>query len=361
MPRSLPVLSGIFVVMALSNAVVPVLPGFAEGATMQGAVYAAYFLGAFIMVLPAGMASDHLGRVPLIHAGLFLTVASGALILLFPSGLPLLLFRAVEGIGAGLFLSAALAWANSHPSAGRVSGYVMAAQNLGLVAGLLAAGWLDAVFDSHLAGIASFTALAIPALVMSAAIRESNHAGFVEADLSLIARNYFWLFTTAAVLVGMTGMVAALYPGYTGGDPSLLALQLATVNIATVIAVLVVPRLDLRPAPTIRASSLLMAGAVAASYATPYALPVVGALAGVIIVAVLAFLAETGIRQGVMIGLFNTATYAGFTVLPALAGAIAGEFGFLAAFLLPAGLAAAMAATIGRCPAQQSAYNRPHP
>lgn len=54
MPRNLPVLLGIFVVMALSNAVVPVLPGFAEGAAMQGAVYAAYFLGTFITVLPAG-------------------------------------------------------------------------------------------------------------------------------------------------------------------------------------------------------------------------------------------------------------------------------------------------------------------
>lgn len=349
MPRNLPVLLGIFVVMALSNAVVPVLPGFAEGAAMQGAIYAAYFLGTFIMVLPAGIASDRLGRVPLIRAGLLLTIVSGVLILLFPSGLPLLLFRVVEGLGAGLLLSAALAWANSHPSAGQVSGYVMAAQNLGLVAGLLAAGWLDTLFDSHLAGIAFFTALTVPALAMSVIIRESNHAGFVEVDLLLIARNYFWLFTAAAVLVGMTGVAAALYPGYTGGDPSLLALQLATVNIATVIAVLVVPRLDLCPAPTIRVSAVLMAGAVVVSYATPYALPIIGALAGVIIVAVLAFLAKTNVQQGVMTGLFNTATYAGFTILPALAGLIAGGFGFFAAFLLAAGLAAAMAVTIGRC------------
>ena len=349
MPRNLPVLLGIFVVMALSNAVVPVLPDFAEGAAMQGAVYAAYFLGTFVTVLPAGIASDRLGRVPLIRAGLLLTVVSGVLILLFPSGLPLLLFRAVEGLGAGLFLSAALAWANSHPSAGQISGYVMAAQNLGLVAGLLAAGWLDAAFGSHLAGIAFFTALTIPALALSATVRESDHGGFAQADLSLVVRNYFWLFTAAAVLVGMTGVAAALYPGYTGSDPSLLALQLATVNIATVVAVLVAPRLDLCPVPTIRVSSLLMAGAVAAGYVTPYALPVIGALAGVIVVAVLAFLAETGIQQGAMTGLFNTATYAGFTVLPALAGLVAGEFGFLPAFLLPAGMAATMAVTIGRC------------
>ncbi|CVK33560.1 exported protein of unknown function [Methanoculleus bourgensis] len=53
MSRNLPILLGVFVVMALSNAVVPVLPAFAGGAAMQGAVYAAYFFGAFVTVLPA--------------------------------------------------------------------------------------------------------------------------------------------------------------------------------------------------------------------------------------------------------------------------------------------------------------------
>ncbi|MFA7073463.1 MAG: MFS transporter, partial [Methanoculleus sp.] len=81
MSRNLPILLGVFVVMALSNAVVPVLPAFAGGAAMQGAVYAAYFFGAFVTVLPAGMASDRIGRVPLIRAGLLLTLASGILIL----------------------------------------------------------------------------------------------------------------------------------------------------------------------------------------------------------------------------------------------------------------------------------------
>lgn len=349
MPRKFPILFGIFVVMALSNAVVPVLPDFAEGAALQGVVYSAYFLGAFLTVLPAGVASDRIGSAPLIRAGLLLTLASGILILLFPSGLPLLIFRVVEGIGAGLFLSAALAWANSHPSPGRISGYVMAALNLGLVVGLLATGWLDAAFETHLAGIALFTVLAVPAAVMGFAVRESERVGFAKANFAEIVRNYFWFFVAAVVLVGMTGAVAAVYPGYTGSDPSVLALQLATINIATVVAVLVAPRFTLRPIPTIRVTSLLMAAAVLASYVTPYAFPVIGALSGVIIVAALAFLAETGIEQGAMTGLFNTATYAGFTFLSALAGLAAGGAGFLAAFLLLAGMAAAVAVPIGRC------------
>lgn len=349
MSRNLPILLGVFVVMALSNAVLPVLPDFAEGAAMQGAVYAAYFFGAFVTVLPAGIASDRVGRVPLIHAGLLLTLISGVLILLFPVGLPLLVFRGVEGVGGGLFLSAALAWANSHPSSGQISGYVMAAQNLGLVAGLLLTGWLDAVSGSHLAGIALFTVLTVPALVTSVTLRESGHAGFTKGDLPTIVRDYFWLFAAALVLVGMTGAVAAIYPEYTGGDPVLLSLQLATVNIATVVAVLVTPRISFAPVQTIQVSSILMAGAVVAGYFTPYALPVIGGLAGVVIVATLAFLAETRVQQGVMAGLFNTSTYAGFTFLAAFAGLVAEQFSFRVAFLLLAGVAAMMAFTIGRC------------
>ena len=42
---------GIFAVMALSNAIVPVLPHYAGESAVQGAIYAAYFLGAFVTTL----------------------------------------------------------------------------------------------------------------------------------------------------------------------------------------------------------------------------------------------------------------------------------------------------------------------
>jgi MFS family permease len=56
---------GVFAVMALSNAIVPVLPSFAGSSALQGAIYAAYFLGAFISTLPSGILSDRIGRIPL--------------------------------------------------------------------------------------------------------------------------------------------------------------------------------------------------------------------------------------------------------------------------------------------------------
>jgi MFS family permease len=49
--------SGSFFVMALSNAIVPVLPVYTGSSSLQGAIYAAYFLGAFLSTLPAGIFS----------------------------------------------------------------------------------------------------------------------------------------------------------------------------------------------------------------------------------------------------------------------------------------------------------------
>ena len=50
----LPLYLGIFGVMALSNAIVPVLPSFAQGPALQSSIYALYFLGAFVTVISIG-------------------------------------------------------------------------------------------------------------------------------------------------------------------------------------------------------------------------------------------------------------------------------------------------------------------
>ena len=66
-------------------------------------------------------------------------------------------------------------------------------------------------------------------------------------------------------------------------------------------------------------------------------------------IAQLAFLAESETRQGVVMGLFNAASYGGMTFLPVLAGFIAEITTFFTAFVLIALLAAGVAFTIGRC------------
>jgi MFS family permease len=349
MKQRLPILIGVFTVMALSNAVVPVLPFFAVGTTLQSAIFSAYFLGAFLTVLPAGYLSDRIGQVVLIRAGLLLTLISGAIIILFPTAYPLIVARGIEGVGAGLFIAAALAWANSQKDHEELTGYFMAALNLGILVGLLGTGWLDDFLGNELAGVILFTVLAVPPLLLSSVLRDADRTGRSPVKLPGIIKNYLWLYISALVLIGVTGAVTAIYPEYTGEGASLLAVQIGAMNLATVIAVLVASRMQLPPVITIRASAILMAVAVFGCYYTPLAFPVIGALAGFIMISQLAFLAQTGEKQGTLTGLFNTATYGGFTILPFIAGVTAENAGFFSAFLVLSVIVASMAVTIGRC------------
>ena len=75
----------------------------------------------------------------------------------------------------------------------------------------------------------------------------------------------------------------------------------------------------------------------------------IGASAGVVQIAQLAYLARTGEPQGVVVGVFTTGSYAGMTVLPVLAALVAEYFGYAAAFGLIVLISLSVAVTIERC------------
>jgi MFS family permease len=88
---------------------------------------------------------------------------------------------------------------------------------------------------------------------------------------------------------------------------------------------------------------------------------IVGGLAGIAISAQLAFLAETGMPQGAVMGLFNVSTYSGMSLLPFLAGLIVQFSGenFLLAFIATAVLCAFVAYTIGHCTCRRNFQQEP--
>jgi MFS family permease len=358
MRERLPVFLGIFAVMALSNAIVPVLPRFAEGAAAQGALYSSYFLGAFLLTLPAGILSDRWGPVPVIRAGLLVTLISGIL-MLFPSwSMAIIMGRLLEGFGAGLFVASALAWVNARPDHARESGIFLALMNMGLVSGLVISGVVIGFSALPVAGIMLFTALSLVPLAASLFMRNGGPArtrlaakapGGFAGNLARIIRDDFWLWVSSVILVGITGVVAALYPEFTGETAANLGLQIAAMNIATVIAVLLISRLRFPPVTTLRIAALLMAAAVFATFVSPFGFIIVGAVAGVVMVAQLAFLAQAETQQGIAMGLWSTMGYAGMTLLPFLAGVVAEQASFFFAFALTAVLAVVVALTIGRC------------
>jgi len=353
---------GVFSVMALSNAIVPVLPSFATGPAWEGAIYAAYFLGAFFSTLPGGILSDRYGRTPVIRVGLALTVASGALLFLTPGPLAVLFLRLVEGLGAGLFIAAGMSDINSQPDHTRMSGYYLAMLNVGLVLGLAASGWLAVRFVQPALGIGVFTSLSLAALVAGLIFRETpalrtwpgadlrelsvSRGGKEFREVATLVVSHARLWYSAIILVGITGVIASLYPAFSGEPADVLGFWIAGMSIATIVTVLVVSRLPAPALPAIRWSAVFMIGGVIIAFLSPLGFVVLGALAGIVMVAQMAILAGERDRQGLVMGLFSTASYLGMTILPFVAGLVAASAGYPEAFLVTALLGGTVALSI---------------
>lgn len=351
MRERLSICLGIFTVMALSSAIVPVLPLYARGSALQGTIYSAYFLGAFVTTLPAGLISDRFGRVPVMRAGLAVTILSGALLMLSSAPALVIAARCLEGIGAGLFVAAAMAHVNSLPDHERMSGYFMATLNLGLVLGLVLGGVLAAHFRFPSVGILLFTLLAAVPALLSIMLVEPPPVPVRDTRTLLVTLlgDYRWLWYSAVVLVGITGVVTALYPELSGSSPDIVGMWIAGMSVATIAAVLVVSRFNPSPVPTIRISAVLMAGSVMLSLVSPAGLLFLGTLAGVVMIAQMAFLAQVNNHQGAAMGLFSTTSYLGMSLLPFFAGVIAEITTFFIAFFITALAALTVTFTIGRC------------
>ena len=341
---------GIFVVMALSNAIVPVLPSYTGSSSLQGSIYAAYFLGAFLSTLPAGMLSDHFGRVPLIRSGLVITAASGLLLSMNFAPYPVLAARFIEGIGGGCFVAATMSYVNSRTDHEKMSGYYMALLNAGLVTGLVLAGWLASYSGDPAAGILLFTGLALVPACISFFMQDAGHraAPFSPVVFVSFVRDYRWLWFSSVVLVGITGVVSSLYPQFSGASSESLGYWIAGMSIVTIGAVLAASRASLPPVPAIRWSAALMAAGVMIAFFSPWGFAVLGALAGIVMIAQMAILAGVREHQGVVMGLFSTTSYLGMTILPFIAGLCADIAGFFWAFSITAFFAIMVALTIGQ-------------
>lgn len=345
---------GIFAVMALSNAIVPVLPSYAGTSAIQAAIYSAYFLGAFVSTLPAGILSDRYGRVPVIRIGLAITVASGLLLSVLVSPIPVIVTRIIEGVGAGFFVAAAMSYVNSLSDHERMSGYLMASLNAGLVIGLVFAGWLAAQIPNPASGILVFSVLVIIPAAASFFINETG-AVTQKGDLKTIlylVQEFRWLWYSSVILIGITGVVTSLYPQYSGYSPDSVGNWISLMSIATIAGVLVASRLSLPPVPTIRWSALLIVIAVLVSYYSPLGFVMLGICAGIVMIAQITFLAQVKDHQGVAMGLFSTTSYLGMTILPFIAGMVADTSGFFYAFCATALFALTVFLTLGRCDCQ---------
>jgi len=353
MRRYLPLFFGYFAVMALSNAIVPVLPAYSRDASISGFIYAGYFCGAFLVTLPTGILTDRYGRIPFIRLGLLISLASGLFLAIATDPSPVVAGRFLEGLGSGLFVAAAMATINADPDHVRLSGWLMASQNAGLVAGLAVSGWLAASLRAPAAGIGLFSLiLVIPAtgsLLVHEQPHENDTGNRAARSFVPLASEYRWLWYSTIVLIGITGVASSLYPEHAEADFGQAGFWLALMSIATIATVLACSRVTLEPVPAIRISAVLMAGGVVLLYFSPAGFIILGAAAGAVMIAQMAYLAGSRKHQGTAMGLYSSFAYLGMAVLPAAAGLLASGLGFLAAYGATALAALSVAAGTGRC------------
>ena len=329
---------GIFSVMALSNAIVPVLPAFAVSSTLQGAVYSAYFFGAFVSTLPGGLLSDRFGRVPVIRTGLGLTLLTGLLLVLTTAPYAVIVLRFAEGVGAGFFVASAMSAVNYGPAHRQMSGVFMALLNTGLVIGLVAAGLLGTWLANPAAGILLFSICSLVPFLTSHLIRESPQAPLSQGRGSIVTsvKDFRWIWYSSVILIGITGVVTSLYPKFSGASPDRVGIWIAGMSCATIAAVLVASRVTIPPSTVIRFSAVLMAAGIIVTVVSPWGFVVIGCLAGFVMISQMAILAGAKEHQGVVMGMYSTAGYLGMTALPVLAGLVADQAGFFAAFIMTA-------------------------
>ena len=345
---------GIFAAMALSNAIVPVLPSYGGSSAIQAAIYSAYFLGACVSTLPAGILSDRYGRVPVIRFGLALTIASGLLLAVLVSPIPVIVARITEGVGTGCFVAAAMSYVNSLSEHERLSGYLMASLNAGLVIGLVFSGWLAAQIPYPASGILVFSVLVFIPAVASFFINETgsfSQKGDLNTILYLVQK-FRWLWYSSIILIGITGVVTSLFPKFSGYSPDSVGIWISLMSIATIAGVLVASRLPLSPIPAIRWSALFMIISAILSYYSPLGFVLLGLCAGVVMIAQMMFLAQVRDHQGAAMGLFSTTSYLGMALLPFIAGVVADTSGFFYAFCATALFALTVFLTIDRCDCQ---------
>lgn len=343
--------AAVFALMALSNAVVPVLDTFAEGPILQGLIFSGYFFGAMLTVLPAGLASERFGRLRLMRIGIACSCVAGLAIAFLPSPPVVAVARVAEGVATGLFVSASLAFVNSRQDNGRLSGLYMASLNAGLLVGLVGTGVLVQVTGLRTAGVIVFAVMSVATFALIGGRDTLDRATVINPlpRLVPVLRRYRWLFYATVVIFGAGGAVTGLYPDFSSANPGLLGVQIALQNIATIVAILAVSRLPADPVRMIQASALVMGAAVALSFISPFGFVAIGAAAGAVQIGQLVFLGRTGEPQGVVVGVFNTAAYAGMAVLPVIAALVARSFGYTAAFGLIVLISLSVALTIQRC------------
>ena len=318
----------VFVIMGLSDAVVPILPELSDEIFVQSMIFSAYFAGALVSMIPFGMLADRYGNARFILLSTVLTITSGLLIFVSTSPHVLVSARFVEGCACGAFFPAAFSMLAKFENRRQCLGEFTFLINVGLALGVVAAAELT---HYHLkCGILTFVLLTIPALVLAISLKQDStepdtpHAPQRISGIFVILSDarYLQIWVIAFVLFGMTGVLVAYFPSFTDLTPSSMGLALSGVYFGAMVTSLIGGRARTTERWLIRAGALITGIGIVTTVYHPIGLTIMGAGSGFAMVGLVAGVPSLGSDHGMVMGVFNTCNYAGFAALPVFAAGI---------------------------------------
>ncbi|WP_406657373.1 MFS transporter [Methanolobus sp. ZRKC2] len=348
--------STVFLIMGLSNAVIPVLPEIAAGnhgtygAFASSLLFSGYFIGALLTMLPFGFFSDRYDKLKFVVLAILLTFVSGLTLLLAQNLYILVIARLVEGAACGAFFPVAYAILSEYKQRNRYIGEFSFLLNAGLALGVALAGYLA---QQHIkSGILLFTCIAAILLVTGTVIlagrsppekkRVPNPVN--RPDIGNIASNFtnsrylrIWIITF--LLFGLTGVIIAFYPEYSQDflSKTALGISIAALYVSAMITNIVAGRLDLKYNTMIRVGIIIASiGTLFSIYYPILGFTLIGIGSGIGLIGLPVAVAHMNIERGLAMGTFNTCTYTGLGLMPVFTGIFLGTLGFETIFIISA-------------------------
>ncbi len=315
----------LFAVMALSNAIVPILPEINTNLRDQTFIFSAYFFGAMLLTLPAGLLSEKTGQKVLINIGLIISIISGLSLIFATDTVLIIAGRLIEGFGAGIFIASSLSYISYQKDLKLIS-YFFATTNIGFLSGYTFTGWLAEETEIAKTGLILFTILLIVSSALIFVFKISSNQKNLDRSLNIFTelfrmlKDNFWLFVTIITVPGITGFVQAAFPELSSISIDEIGLVLAFMSVASIFAALIAPKLKLRPILIIQMMCIMM-GILILIFSSFYlSLILMGFIVGLLNFAQLAFLSVREKNQGIAVGLYSVLNYAGMALIPAAGG-----------------------------------------
>lgn len=357
--KRLLIYSTVFLIMGLSNSVIPVLPEVAGSLVSPGTIqytllFSGYFIGALLTMIPFGFMTDIYDNIKIITFSIVLTSFAGILLILGENIYLLITARLIEGIAAGAFFPPAYSLLAGFHKNKQYIGEFNFLLNAGLAVGVLSSGFLASW--SVRGAIMLFTNLSI--IVLSLGMftlysgnktekeqRTKNRRKMispVSEILNVFSKlsdlHYMRIWITAFLLFGISGVLLAFYPEYSKNiltKPE-LGIAIAILYISSMATNLIVGRMNLHFKHMVTSGIVLAAAGVLISMSFPFiGFALLGIGSGTGMIGLPIAVSHMPFEKGLAMGVFNTYTYAGLAFMPIIAGLFVAQ-GYTTVFILSA-------------------------